>query len=246
MRWWRRDRVALPASVLRFAARGRHWRSAWVLVPLAAVVVLVGAGGYVLWETHVFAVRQVTVVGTKTLGAQRVLAVARVPRGVAMARLDTGAVQTRVLDALPAVDTVEVHRSWPSTVRLVVRERQVVAVVNERGAYELIDREGVPFRTVRRPPAGMIVLDLRRAGPGDDATRAALDVLAALPRDLRGQVQRIAAPTAAQVTLVLTKDRTVSWGTSDASARKALVLHTLLHRSGHRYDVSSPDLVTVS
>jgi cell division protein FtsQ len=130
-------------------------------------------------------------------------------------------------------------------VRLVIRERRVVAVVDQRGSYLLIDRLGVPFRAVHQPPAGMIVLDLQRAGPRDDATRAALQVLSALPRDVRKQLRRIAAPTAAQVTLLLSGGRTVTWGTSEASARKALALRTLLHRSGHHYDVSSPDLVTV-
>ena len=48
-----------------------------------------------------------------------------------------------------------------------------------------------------------------------------------------------------QVTVGLTGDREIHWGGPDRAAEKAAVLLPLLGQSGHRYDVSSPELPTI-
>jgi cell division protein FtsQ len=48
------------------------------------------------------------------------------------------------------------------------------------------------------------------------------------------------------VTLGLTDGRTIRWGSADDSARKAQVLAALMSQPGKVYDVSSPDLPTIS
>ncbi|WP_167975232.1 hypothetical protein [Lentzea indica] len=45
---------------------------------------------------------------------------------------------------------------------------------------------------------------------------------------------------------MLTGNRVVKWGSSDDTPRKAAVLMVLLTRPGLVFDVSSPDLATVS
>jgi cell division protein FtsQ len=44
------------------------------------------------------------------------------------------------------------------------------------------------------------------------------------------------------ISLVLSRGRTVVWGSAEQSARKARVLALLLRRHATRYDVSVPDV----
>jgi cell division protein FtsQ len=76
-------------------------------------------------------------------------------------------------------------------------------------------------------------------------------VLVALPADLRGQVLTATSSVAsaggpAQIVLGLTTSREVRWGSAERTADKAAVLVPLLSQPGHIYDVSSPDLPTIT
>ncbi|MDN5934418.1 MAG: cell division protein FtsQ/DivIB, partial [Pseudonocardia sp.] len=109
-----------------------------------------------------------------------------------------------------------------------------------------VDTTGVVYPAPA--PPGLPQLTFGAVGPQDPSTRAALDVLGALPGDLRSQVLTVDVALGGgtpQVTLGLTEDRQVRWGPADESARKAGVLVPLLTRPGRVYDVTSPTLPTV-
>ena len=209
------------------------------------VLLLLAGSGYLALGTSVLAVRTVEVTGSREVPKAAVVAAADVPVGTPLARLDRSAIRARVVAALPAVATVSVERAWPSTMRLVVVERVPAAAVPYAGRHVLVDRTGVAYRTVGTVPAGLPILQVRRPGPADPATRAALTVLTGLPPDLRRRLQRIEAPTAEQVALLLRDGRRVVWGDASDPATKAAVVRVLLGRPGRVIDVSSPGLATV-
>ena len=98
----RARRDAVPASVRRFGARARRNRLR-VAVPwlvAAAVVVLIGAAGVVVWFTPALSVDTVRVVGADLVTPDEVRAAAGIRRGTPLARVDVGAVHRRVA-ALP-------------------------------------------------------------------------------------------------------------------------------------------------
>jgi cell division protein FtsQ len=219
-------------------------RSRRILVALAVLAVVTGAGGWVVGWTGLLGIRAMTVTGVRTLPAADVLAAAAVTRGEPLARVDTGAVARRV-GAIPGVARVAVTRSWPSTLRIAITERRGVAVVSLAGTPWLVDGGGVVFQRLETVPAGLPRLQVLDVGPGDRATRAALSALAALSPAVRAQVRVVRAATPEAVRLELSGDRTVVWGGSDDTAAKAQALQALLGRPGRRYDVSTPEIVTV-
>jgi cell division protein FtsQ len=81
--------------------------------------------------------------------------------------------------------------------------------------------------------------------PDRASTRAAMQVLAALPAPLRARVASVAAPAPDAVTLHLRGGRTVVWGSAANSARKALVAAVLLRRAGRTVDVSAPGIAVL-
>lgn len=249
-----RDRPTRPSSTRerRTPKRGRDHgrgptkqrvlvRRAVAVSVLAAVVALAVA---VLW-TPLLGVRSVDVAGTRILTSAEVVAAAQVPSGMSMLRLDIGGIEARV-HRLPRVAQVAVVREWPGTVRIDVTERDPVAFLVASNGVHLVDSTGLDYATVATPPPGLPKLLLTTVSPTDQRTQAVVGVLAALPAQLRTLVLTVDAKTPGSVTLGLTGGRTIRWGSADDSARKAAVLAALMTQPGKVYDVSSPELPTVS
>ncbi|MBO0841416.1 MAG: FtsQ-type POTRA domain-containing protein [Sciscionella sp.] len=200
--------------------------------------------GYVLLFSPVLGVRSIQVVGNRSVPADAVVAAANVPTGSPMLRVDIDGVASRVA-GLPQLASARVVRSWPSTLLVEVTERTPLAYAKASDGAHLIDATGHDFQTTRTPPNGLPQLLVSRVAPDDASTKAALQVLGALPAQLRKITRSVSAQTPGDVRLALTGNRTVQWGGTDSSSRKAEVLAALLSRPGTVYDVSSPDLATV-
>jgi cell division protein FtsQ len=242
----RARRDAVPASVRRFGARSRRNRlrvaAPWLVA--AAGVVLIGAGGLVVWFSPALSVASVRVVGAHVVSVDEVRAAAGVPRGTPLARVDVGAVHRRVA-ALPPVREVRVGRDLPGTVVIRISERTPVAVVERPGGLWMIDASGVVYTPVAAHPPGLVLLKIPSPAAGDATTRAALTVLRALPPALLEPLAALAADAPARVRLELTDGRTIVWGDSSENEAKARVALVLLTRPGRTIDVSAPELVTI-
>lgn len=221
--------------------RRRRWP--WVLAFGLVLAMLAGAG-YVVWKTPMFAVRQVDISGAQGALATTVRQATADEIGTPLISVDTGAV-TATIGAIPQVDTVTVAKKWPNTVTITVLARVPVAVTNANGAWWLLDAGGVPYDSSRTKPATLIAIELATPGPHDLATRAALQVVTALPPAVSKLVGHVTAASAYDVTLVLTDGRTVIWGDDSNTAQKATVLPAVLARPGKVFDLSDPTMVTV-
>ena len=235
----------------RRARRSRDPRRT-LLVALAVAALVAGAVAWVLLASPLLSVRTVQVDGARALSAEQVAEVAGVDEGTPLVRVDTEAAAARVAQ-LPQVASVEVTRGWPGTVVVTLVERVPVAAVDVGGSRQLIDADGVLFDTITGElPAGVVPMDVPEPGPEDPATRAALGALTALPRDVRATVTGVLASTGDDVTLALSGDRTVRWGSAALTDRKAEVLTALLDQieagtldPAGTLDVSTPDSVVL-
>lgn len=212
---------------------------------LTAILALIGAVGWVLLGSSLFDARSVQVIGTRTLPASQVQAVAAVPLGASLLWLDTDEIEARVA-AIPRVAAVQVSHSLLGAVRIAVTERTPIAVRFAPDGVHLVDVTGTDYATVPEAPAGLPELRVATVEPKDAATMAAVTVLNSLPDSLRVQVLVVGAKSPTDVVLHLTDDREVRWGGVEAGARKAAVLGPLLTQPGEVYDVSSPDLPTIT
>ncbi len=233
------DEHTIRQARRRFARR--QWARRWLAWRSVAVVLLVlGAVGVLLWLvffSSVLAVSGVKVDGTAVLDPRTVRRVAAVPRGTPLATVDLDAITARV-EGLAAVQSVDVSRAWPNKVRILVREREAVAVVDRDGKLRGLDEDGVLFRGyLSRPDLPVI-----RMAPGTraDALAEAARVAGSLPGDLSARVRYVEVRTVDTISLRLRNGRTVLWGSADDSAEKARVLAVLLPRKASLYDVSVP------
>lgn len=210
---------------------------------LSAVTVLTLA--YLLFFTSFLGVGSVEVIGASAVPADAIRAAAAVPPQEPMLRLDTDEVAARV-DKLAGIASVDVSRSWPSTIEITVTERTPVACFAAPGGFHLVDTTGLDYKTLPDKPAGLPELTLARVAPDDPVTRSAVAVLTSLPPELRNEITTVRARTPGGVEFTLRNGKVVRWGDASEADRKVKVLAVLLTRKGNTYDVISPELPTVS
>lgn len=221
------------------APAGRNRRRVALVVGAATVVVAVLVAWLVAFSS-VFGVRTIEVHGTHVLTAAQVRSAARVSHGTPLVRVDTEAVARRV-EGLSDVASAQVHTSFPSTLVITVDERTPVGYVRVGSRYVLVDHTGDQYRSVAKRPAGLPHFVVPAGTDSRTTGGAVATVAGALPASLRAEVRSIEALDPRAITLVLTKDRVVQWGSADRSADKARVLPVLLRRGTQQVDVSNPD-----
>ena len=235
---------ARRAEVLRTEAR-RRLRAA--LAVLGAVVVL--AGGWFALHSRLFAARVVTVVGAVHTPVDRIVTAAGLADHPPL--IDVGAAAVAGVERLPWVAQATVSREWPDGVRITVRERMPVAVVQEVPAsagWALVDRRGRVLAVSTRPLQGLPHVESAVAPgpPGARArdVRAALAVVRSLPKAFAGQVASVAEDRKGDVTLQLTSALTVYLGSTEQLRQKyedvAAILEGATLTPGSTIDVAAP------
>ena len=226
----------------RSALRPRLTRRQQIYAALVVAVLVVA--GLLVWFTPLMAVRQVQVQGLSSVSRGQVLTALDVPTGTPLLRVDLTAAAARVA-RLPRVARATVDRHYPSELTVSVTERVPMVFVNKPDGNHLLDATGVDFATAP-PTPGVPRLVLADPSPNNPLTKAALAVVGALPDAVRTQVDQVAPASVLDVRLILARGRTVLWGAPDDLAHKGAVLAALLSQPGKTYDVSSPDLPTIS
>lgn len=218
--------------------RARRWLVWRRILAVLGVVSAAAALVWVVFFSSVLAVEGAVVEGVEVLSAEEVRAVAAVPEGEPLATADLDAVQARVETLAPVLE-VDVSRSWPNKVRIVVTERTAVAAVLGEGGWRALDREGVLFRDLPGRPEELTEVRMRASTPVEALAEAAA-VVEALPADLLGRVQFLDVRTIDAISLTLQGGAVVNWGSADESARKVQVLRVLLEQEARTYDVTAP------
>lgn len=235
------DTVRIATRRFRRRRRVGRWRAVRRVAVVALVLaVLVAAGWLVFFSDYVTAER-VEVTGVATVPTARVRDAARVPLGTPLARVDLSSVRARV-EAIPAVRSVEVSRSWPHAVRIRVQERTPVGVVERDDALRSVDADGVVFGHYAARPRALPLVQAK-GGSGSAALRGAGRVLASLPPVVLHRVDTVRVAGIDDVRLVLRSGLQVVWGSASASAQKAEVLMALMRHAAHgahEVDVSVP------
>jgi cell division protein FtsQ len=186
--------------------RPRRPRPAWrdrlrrLLGAVLATIftIMAGAGGlHWILTTHRFAVASVEVRGVSRVAPDQILAVAAIPRGTNIFRLNTMGVIGRV-ESLPEIRRADVVRELPNRVVISVEERRPFTLVHG-GRLHWMDEEGRLLGASPEavaPPMPVISglsaeeLASMRTSPGPKA-RAAIGVIRALLRSGNGLTAEI-------------------------------------------------------
>lgn len=235
--------TGLPSSRERFQQRAAdvRRRPAKVIGYAVAALVLVGLLVWLVAFSPVLAVRTVEVVGVPESEVQAIRALAKVPLGEPLARVDAAAVAARVAERATVAD-VSIERSWPSTLVIHASPRTPFLVIkNPQGQLQVVDATGVAYAQVTRAPGGVPVVHAASAEAlSPDALATAVSVVKAFPDRLQRRVGNVVVSSANLVTLRI--DRTeVVWGGVEEPERKLEIVTALLKTAPKVIDVSAPD-----
>jgi cell division protein FtsQ len=227
-----------------------------LLITLAAVV-LVAFAIWVLYGSQWLRAEQVQITGTGVLTESEVESAAAVPLGTPLISVDIDAIEARLRKKLPRIDSVEATRSWPHGIALKVTERKPVLLLKKGTDFVEVDADSVRFATVRpsKAPKQVPVLELaagdspslKRFG-ADRLLTEAVRVRADIPASVAAETQVITVRSYDAISLELSRDRTVVWGSSEDGATKARSLAALMKAApkARHFDVSAPTAPSVS
>lgn len=227
--------IRTPSRTSVSTPRSDH-RIRTLLVGLLVLTLLAGVG-WLIGFSQVLAARYVTVTGLNRVDDSAIRQAAAVPLGFPLARQDLSAIASRV-SSLPKIESAEVSRRWPDTIRIAVVERRPLLGIRQPGGFLLVDARGVGFETQATLPSGIIQADVE-----PDRVPLLVEVGAigaVMPPELRTRVSRLQATSKNNVTVLLTDGVEVNWGTSADSVLKSQLVLALLKGKPSTIDVSSP------
>ncbi|MEV6397622.1 FtsQ-type POTRA domain-containing protein [Streptomyces sp. NPDC051907] len=233
-----------PPGRLRLRLPGRR-----ALLTAVVSILLLGGGVWLFYGSEWLRVDHVETSGTEVLTADEVKEVAAVPIGSPLISVDTDAIEARLVQKLPRIDSVEVVRSWPRGIGLNVIERKPVLLIAKGAKFVEVDDEGVRFATVDKAPEGVPLLkmsaarspSLRRFG-AERLLEEAVRVRGELPAKVAADTRVVTVRSYDYISLGLTRGRTVVWGSGEEGEAKARALTALMKAApkARHFDVSAP------
>ena len=236
---------------------GVRWRRALLL---ALVLASVTAGGWWLYRSPALSLQEVKVEGTSVLSAEAVRTIADL-EGQSILRPDFAGARQRLL-ALPLVQEVRIHRTWPMDAQITIVERTPVALWQVGDRRYVIDADGVVLDLP--PPEGVPVIVQTDAAPplapGDrvdaGAVAAAVRLVPTAQQTLARTVSALEFSQASGLTAVLVggadgKGLRVTFGDAQGYDFKVAALYAVLRRAGEegrtlrRVDLRFGDRVAV-
>ncbi|MFE2039682.1 cell division protein FtsQ/DivIB [Streptomyces sp. NPDC059477] len=233
--------------------RRRALRLRTIIILAVALALSAGGGLWVLYGSQWARVERVSVTGTRELTEGQVTEAAGVPVGEPLISVDTDAIEARLSRELPRIDTVDVVRSWPHGISLKVTERTAVLLVESDGKFVEVDDEGVRFATVSKAPKAVPLLELTLSRSGSAAAslrrfdegrlmREAVRVAGSVPAAVARDTQVVKVRSYDDISLELSGERTVAWGSAEKGSAKARTLTALMKAEpdARHFDVSVP------
>lgn len=209
--------------------RRRPWR---VVGVLALILALVGGVIFLFGYSRAFVVKDITVAGAKGEVARSAQERAGIPLGVPLARVNVDDVESRVLEDL-RVDTVDVGRSWPSTLTLELTLREPALAVQQSGTkgFGVVDAQGVVYDTLEKAPKGVPTITAPKGELSAEALQGAMAIEASLPAPVAKQVEGVSIGEDGQLQFMVGAVA-VTWGDGADAQLKGRVLEGLLEQEG--------------
>lgn len=193
-----------------------HGLLPWLSVVLLILLILapIFLFGWFLFYTDVFAIKAVTIVDARphTEEATRNIvkkALEGLPPYGSIFFINTDDLKMNIESALAQVRTLQVTRSLPSTIKIIVQEKQPSLLLVSNGSYYFVDDQGIPYEEAHLDTLPGIVLPT--VHNADDKAKVTIGVAVVapefvdfveyvqqhLPEYINAQVARIQIPSLA-------------------------------------------------
>ncbi|MDI6799312.1 MAG: FtsQ-type POTRA domain-containing protein [Actinomycetota bacterium] len=193
-----RDRAMMRDAKIKMIRRRRRM-ALLILIAAAAVVVIIGSW---IYNSPYFIVKKVVVEGSEKVSREEIVKLSGITESDTLMKLDIDEIKSN-LAKVSWVKEVKIDRDFPSTVRIVVTQREAVAVIPFDPDYLFIDDELVALEikeTVDDQALPFIFdIDLSQIKLGEkiekEELKNAMLCLKSLDKELKSSVTSLSAPT---------------------------------------------------
>jgi hypothetical protein len=212
---------------------------------IATILILFGAGSYLLGWSSLLTVKQIEINGAPTLISEKTIAKSlNLSLGDKLARVDSRALANR-LKANDWIESADISRNWINgKVVIDLQPRTPVALYTAPGKPQVaLDASGASFQLMGQVPAGLPKVSSSSVASG----LIAIEVFTEMPKEFREGIERL---TAVSPTNILIdgkfRDRTMQivWGDGEDLSLKIKVITALLelpeNKSIRLIDVTAP------
>ena len=209
------------------------------------LVLIFGAGSYLLGWTSVFSVRSVSISGAPTLESE--VAVSRalqITKGDKLARLDPRALSNR-MKTFDWIENSKVSRNWISgKISISIKTRTPIALYSEPGKPQVaLDASGKTFATPSDVASGLP----RVSASSVEGVLAAIKLFTELPKSFSEKIERMSAVRVDNFLIYgefSGQQLRIIWGDGADTDLKVEVINSLIAREENKnlrmIDVSAP------
>ena len=112
------------------------------IMRMLLILVIIIVAVYIAMQSSLFQIKTVEVSGTRVVSEEEVLMMADVPEDANIFRFNLS-VLSKSISLHPLIRSVDIKRKLPGTLRIIITERGVWAVIPYQDSYLFIDEEGV-------------------------------------------------------------------------------------------------------
>jgi cell division septal protein FtsQ len=212
---------------------------------IATILILFGAGSYLLGWSSLLTVKQIEINGAPTLISEKTIAKSlNLSLGDKLARVDSRALANR-LKANDWIESADISRNWINgKVVIDLQPRTPVALYTAPGKPQVaLDASGASFQLMGQVPAGLPKVSSSSVASG----LIAIEVFTEMPKEFSEGIERLTAVSPTNI-LIDGKfsDRTMQivWGDGEDLSLKIKVITALLelpeNKSIRLIDVTAP------
>jgi cell division protein FtsQ len=230
------------------ASTGRRLTRLLRRLTVVAAVAGIGLVAYLVYQSPLMQIREVSVVGVESLDPAMIAATSGL-KGQTLLQAETDSARNRIL-ALPGVRDVSISRHWPGRIVIAVQERHAWGYWQINDQTYVIDDQGVVLDDARPDEGAPVIYELdtqRRLATGDqvdsDAITLSQELMDKSPTALRESVSRLEFSQHSGLTVTFDSGLRATFGDSRDFDYKLSVLYVLLEKSQEdAFAVRSVDL----
>jgi len=232
--------------------RATRNRQSLTILSVFLVVALVGAVGYLGYNSDFWLIESITVAGNHRLTAKEVVSLAGVDHQTNLLKLPVAEIDKN-LKKNPWVKEVELSRGLPDRLVIQIVEREPFVGVKQANKVIILDKTGFAVQSLSGPTTNTPVpvisdIKLGRLKVGDRGRGAALaGTLKSLDRldpDLKAKVTWVSVPSLEKLTFQTDDGLEVVYGRPDESTKKNFLIKKILEGATGKIvhiNVTAPD-----